>query len=58
MSRLLGHVDTGSAQFGSVRLCLHRLGYHETAGGVNAVKWDNIITNTFFFFISFDTIFP
>lgn len=25
-------------------------GNHETVGGVNAIKWDNIITNTFYEF--------
>lgn len=37
-----------SAQLASVR-CLHWLSYHETVGGVNAVKRNNIITNVVFF---------
>lgn len=40
----------GLARLASVRLCFHWLGYHVTVGGVDVVKWDNIILNIFFNF--------
>lgn len=38
------------AQFASIRLHLHWLGYHKAVGGVNALKRDNNILNIFFYF--------
>lgn len=45
-----------SPRYASVRVCLHWLSYHETVGGVNRVKQDNIITNIFL--ISVNTVLP